>query len=124
MLPKTLRESLFEKASVKTMRYVEAVPIKSATGKTKEIFDMIAEDFFVNGSLSSHSQVDLFAGTWLGGHEVVLVTDQLDRTTKEARGATLSYLNNCLYCADMLVSLVHGGGHHRAASYILDQAEA
>ncbi len=125
MLPKTLRESLFEKASVKTMRYVKAVPIKSATGKTKEIFDMIAEDFFVNGSLSSHSQVpDLFAGTWLGGREVILVTDQLDRTTKEAMGATLSYLNDCPYCADMLVSLVHGGGHHRAASNILDQTEA
>ena len=57
MLPKRLREDLFEKASVKTMRYVRAVPIRSATGLTKRVYEMIAEDFFVNGSLSSHSQV-------------------------------------------------------------------
>lgn len=124
MLPKRLREDLFEKASVKTMRYVRAVPIRSATGLTKRVYEMIAEDFFVNGSLSSHSQVpELFAGTWLGGRELVVVTDRLDRKTKEAMGATLSYINNCPYCADMLVSLVHGSGDHSAASNILREEE-
>ena len=124
MLPKRLREDLFEKASVKTMRYVRAVPVRSATGLTKRVYEMIAEDFFVNGSLSSHSQVpELFAGTWLGGRELVVVTDQLDRKTKEAMGATLSYINNCPYCADMLVSLVHGSGDHSAASNILREEE-
>lgn len=122
MLPKRLREELFERASVKTMRYVSAVPVRSAVGLAKRTYEMIAEDFFVNGSLSSHSQVpELFAGTWLGGRELVLVTDKLDRKTKEAMGATLSYLNDCPYCADMLVSLVHGSGDHRAASSILNE---
>ena len=32
MLPKRVREGLFEKASVKTMRYVTAVPVRAATG--------------------------------------------------------------------------------------------
>lgn len=124
MLPKRLRESLFEKASVKTMRYVDAVPVKDAAGLSRRVFKMIAEDFFVNGSLSSHSQIpELFAGTWLGGREIVLVSDQVDRTTKEAMGATLSYINNCPYCADMLVSLVHGSGKHHAATSILREAE-
>lgn len=124
MLPKPLRETLFERASVKTMRYVTAVPVRSATGLTRRVFEMIAEDFFVNGSLSSHSRVpELFAGTWLGGREIVLVSDQLDRTTKEALGATLSFINDCPYCADMLVSLVHGSGKHLAASSILQEAE-
>lgn len=124
MLPKRLREDLFEKASVKTMRYVRAVPVRSAIGLTKRVYEMIAEDFFVNGSLSSHSQVpELFAGTWLGGRELVVVTDRLDRKTKEAMGATLSYINNCPYCADMLVSLVHGSGDHSAASNILREEE-
>jgi len=86
MLPKRLREAMFEKTSVKTMRYVTAVPIRSAVGLVRRVFDMIAEDFFVNGSLSSHSQVpELFAGAWLGGREAVLVSDRIDRTTKEAR---------------------------------------
>ena len=124
MLPKTIRENLFEKASVKTMRYVTAVPIRSTTGLVRRVYEMIAEDFFVNGSLSSHSHVpELFAGTWLGGRETVLVSDRVDRTTKEAMGATLSYLNDCPYCADMLVSLVHGSGNHRAASSILKEDE-
>ena len=124
MLPKQLRESLFERASVKTMRYVTAVPVRSAVGLVRRVYDMIAEDFFVNGSLSSHSRVpELFSGSWLGGREVVLVTDQLDRTTKEAMGATLSYVNDCPYCADMLVSLVHGSGDHRAATSIMREAE-
>ena len=82
MLPKRLREDLFEKASVKTMRYVSAVPVRSATGLTKRVYEMIAEDFFVNGSLSSHSEVpELFAGTWLGGRELVVVTDRNVSTT-------------------------------------------
>ena len=37
-------------------------------------------------------------------------------------GAVLSYLNDCPYCADMLVSLVHGSGKHHAASSILDDS--
>ena len=124
MLPQRLRQNLFEKASVKTMRYVDAVPIKEAVGLNRRVFEMIAEDFFVNGSLSSHSQIpELFAGTWLGGREIVLVTDRVDRTTKEAMGATLSYINDCPYCADMLVSLVHGSGKHSAATSILKEAE-
>ena len=124
MLPKRLRESLFEKASVKTMRYVTAVPVRKAVGLVRRVFEMIAEDFFVNGSLSSHSRVpELFAGSWLGGREAVLVTDRLDRTTKEAMGATLSYINDCPYCADMLVSLVHGSGNHDAAKSILKEME-
>lgn len=124
MLPKRIREDLFEKASVKTMRYVTAVPVRSSVGLTKRVYEMIAEDFFVNGSLSSHSHVpELFAGSWLGGRELVLVTDRLDRKTKEAMGATLSYINDCPYCADMLVSLVHGSGDHQSASSILKDAE-
>lgn len=124
MLPKQLRETLFEKASVKTMRYVSAVPVRSATGLVRRIFEMITDDFFVNGSLSSHSRVPaLFAGIWLGGREIILVSDQVDRTTKEAMGATLSYINDCPYCADMLVSLVHGSGKHATASSILRERE-
>ena len=64
MLPRRLREILFEKTSVKTMRYVRAVRAADATGLVKRTYDMIAEDFFINGSLTSHSQVpELLAGT-------------------------------------------------------------
>jgi AhpD family alkylhydroperoxidase len=81
---------------------------------------MIREDFFVNGSLTSRSRVpDLLAAIWTGGRETILVDDRVDRTTKEAICAVLSDINDCSYCGDMLVSLVHAGERHDAASSIL-----
>jgi hypothetical protein len=124
LLPKTLRFWLFDTLSVKTMRYLKAVPRHKAHGVVTEVYDQIAEDFFVNGSLTSRSSVpDLFAAIWTGGRETVLVTDRLDRTTKEALTATLSSINDCPYCGDMMVSLVHAGDRHDDATRILDETE-
>jgi len=124
MLPARLRFELIDRMSVKTMRYVSVVPRAKADGLVARIYDMIADDFFINGSLTSHSKVpSLLAGVWTGGRESILVTDRLDRTTKEAMTAVLSRVNDCLYCGDMLISLVHGGGKHQAASQILSQSE-
>jgi len=124
MLLGKLRFELIERLSVKTMRYVSAVPRAKADGLVARIYDMIAEDFFINGSLTSHSKVPaLLAGVWTGGRESILVADRLDRTTKEAMMAVLSRVNDCPYCGDMLVSLVHGGGKHEAAAQILSRSE-
>ena len=49
MLPKKLRFRLFEILSLKTMRYVHAVPRRKATGIVAQVYKMIEEDFFVNG---------------------------------------------------------------------------
>ncbi len=48
MLPTKLKYSLFDKLSLKTMRHVHAVPRRSATGLVAEVYDMVAEDFFIN----------------------------------------------------------------------------
>lgn len=124
MLPDKFRYELFDRLSIKTMRYVHVVPRRKATGLVKRVYDMIAEDFFINGSLTSHSQVpELLAGVWTGGRETILVSEHLDQTTKEAMTATLSSINDCAYCGDMLVSLVHSGGDHQAARQILAVSE-
>src|SRR5262245_12546206 len=125
MLPRTFRFWLFETLSLKTMRYVRAVPRRQATGLVAQIYDMIEEDFFINGSLTSRSKVPaLLAGIWTAGRESVLVDDRLDRTTKEAMNAVLSQVNDCPYCGDMLISLVPAGGQHEAASYLFEESEA
>lgn len=122
MLPKKIRYWLFDALSVQTMRYVEAVPTREATGLTKRVYDMIREDFFKNGSLTSRSKVpELMAAIWTGGREAMLVEDKVDRTTKDAFSAVLSQVNDCPYCEDMLVSLVHAGGEHDAARDIFAQ---
>ena len=122
MLPKALRYWLFDTLSVQTMRYVSAVPTRKAEGLTKLVYDMIREDFFKNGSLTSRSAVpEMMAAIWIGGRESMLVADRVDRTTKDAISAVLSQENDCPYCEDMLVSLVHAGGEHDAAQDIFEQ---
>jgi hypothetical protein len=125
MLPKRIRFRLFETLSLKTMRYVQAVSRPKATGLVARVYDMIEEDFFINGSLISRSKVpELMAGIWTAGRESILVDDHLDRTTKEAMNAVLSQVNDCPYCGDMLISLVHASGRHEAASCIFAENEA
>ena len=122
MLPSKLRYWLFDTLSIKTMRYVSAVPTRQAEGLTRKVYDMIREDFFKNGSLTSRSKVpELMAAIWTAGREAMLVEDKVDRTTKDAISAVLSQINDCPYCEDMLVSLVHAGGKHDAAGDIFDQ---
>ena len=125
MLPRRFRFWLFETLSLKTMRYVHAIPRRRAAGLVAQVYEMIEDDFFINGSLTSRSKVPpLMAGIWTVGRESILVDDYLDRTTKEAMNAALSQVNDCPYCGDMLISLVHAGGKHDAASCIFAENEA
>jgi AhpD family alkylhydroperoxidase len=122
MLPSKIRFWLFDTLSVQPMRHVSGVPTRQAEGLTKEVYDMIREDFFINGSLTSRSKVpELMAAIWIGGRESILVADRVDRTTKDAISAVLSQINDCPYCEDMLISLVHAGGDHEAAKDIFAQ---
>ena len=124
MLPSTIRHWLFDTLSVQPMRYVTAVPARRAEGLTRDVYTMIREDFFKNGSLTSRSKVpELMAAIWIGGRESMLVADKVDRTTKDAISAVLSQINDCPYCEDMLISLVHAGGDHEAASDIFARSD-
>ncbi len=125
ILPSTIRYKLFDVLSKKTMRYVTAVPPSRATDLARTVYQQIERDFFINGSLSSRSRVpEIFAATWCLGREAVLVEDKLDKLTKEAMLATLSDVNDCPYCGEMLVSLVHAGDESEVAEAILASDEA
>lgn len=119
MIPSRIRADLFDRLSVQTMRYVDAVPTDEATGLNAQVYEMVAEEFFINGSITSHSAVpELMAAMWCGGREAVLVEDRLDRATKEAISGVLSRVNDCPYCEDMLVSLVHSTGQNDLAERV------
>lgn len=122
MLPAKLRFELFDRMSIKTMRYVQSVPRNSATGMVRAVYGMIAEDFFLNGSLTSRSRVPaLLAAIWTLGRESILVDDKIERTHKEAMTAVLSQINDCPYCEDMLISLVHAGKAHATAVELFER---
>jgi len=124
MLPSKLRFWLFDTLSVKTMRFVDAVPTRQAKGLTKTVYDMIREDFFKNGSLTSRSKVpELMAAIWVAGRETMLVEDKVNRTTKDAISAVLSQINACPYCEDMLISLVSAAGKTKAAMNIFEKSD-
>lgn len=124
MLPSKIRYWLFDILSVQTMRYVSAVPTRNARGLTKTVYNMIRDDFFRNGSLTSRSKVpELMAAIWMNGRESMLVADQVDRTTKDAISALLSQINDCPYCEDMLISLVHAADDHETANGIFVKNE-
>ena len=46
LLPKALRFSLFDALSLKTMRFVHAVPRRQASGLVAEVYEQIDHDFF------------------------------------------------------------------------------
>lgn len=121
ILPRKLRYKIFDAMSKTTMRYVATTPMSSATGIAREVYEQINRDFFINGSLTSRSKVtSIFAATWMAGRETIIVDDKLDRVTKEALAATLSSVNDCPYCGDMLVSLVHAADQHENAEAIFN----
>lgn len=122
MHPAALRDQVFDRLSVQTMRYVEATPTGTATRLTGQVYAMVREEFFINGSITSHSAVpDLMAAMWCGGREAVLVEDRLERARKEAISAVLSQINDCPYCEDMLVSLVYAAGDDQLAGQVSDK---
>lgn len=124
MLPETLRNALFDRFSTMPMRYVEAVPRSEAEGLVAAVYDQVVEDFFINGAITCQSSVPpLMAAMWCGGRETVQVCDRLDSELKEAMTAAISYHNDCPYCADMLVGMVHGEGNHDSAVKLREREE-
>jgi hypothetical protein len=61
-----LRFALFDSLSIKTMRYVQSVPRKFAKEIVREIYTIIAENFFFKGSLTRQCVVWHSMTTWRG----------------------------------------------------------
>lgn len=120
MMPRNLRNRMFESMSNKTMRkHFHAVTKRQATGLVAEVLKQSETDFFINGTITCHAACpELMAGMWSGGREVVLVSDRLPAWLKKAMGAMLSKENQCPYCEDMLVGLTYGAKQAEVAASI------
>lgn len=117
MIPKKLRNRVFDRISGVTMRpFFTPVSMTSARGLAKEVLRQSERDFFVNGTITSHAAApSLMAGMWVGGREIALTNDHLPAWLKKAMGAALSEVNRCPYCEDMLLSLTHGARENGVA---------
>ncbi|MHC4924918.1 MAG: carboxymuconolactone decarboxylase family protein, partial [Planctomycetota bacterium] len=122
MLPKKMRQSMFETVSGVTMRKFFRPPtVVEARGLAARVLEQSREDFFINGTITSQAACpDLMAGMWCGGREASLVDHHLPASLKKAMGAALSQANQCPYCEDMLLSLTHGAKQDGMAKAIRD----
>ena len=118
MLPAKLRNTIFDKISGVTMRnFFNPLTLKEAEGLAKEVLLQSEQDFFVNGTITSHAACPiLMAGMWVGGREIALTNQHLPAWLKKAMGAALSEVNRCPYCEDMLLSLTHGAKQNNVAN--------
>jgi hypothetical protein len=123
MLPTKLKHSLFDKISAVTMRrFFHPQSLRNADGLIKKVLTQSQRDFFINGTITCHwSCPELMAGLWVGGREIALVDGELPAWLKIAMGASLSQVNQCPYCEDMLLSLTHGAQEHNVAASLRDR---
>lgn len=116
MLPHSVKSRVFDSVSKMPVRYVTPVPYTKADGLVAEVYELVADEFFINGAITTHSvRPQLLAGMWCGGRELVLAQGHYGRDVKEGLGVSFAQTNGCTYCEDMLVSVVYGGDDHKFA---------
>ncbi|MBT3927261.1 MAG: hypothetical protein HOJ07_10120 [Rhodospirillaceae bacterium] len=117
MLPHRMKSVIFDSVSKMPIRYVRPIPFSEADGLVENVYAQVADEFFINGAITTHSvRPPLLAGMWCGGREIVMVDGAFEREIKEALGVSFAQINGCTYCEDMMISVVHGTADHRLAS--------
>jgi AhpD family alkylhydroperoxidase len=99
-----------------TIRYVAAVPGRSATGLVGDAYAQIRREFgAVVEPFALHSPAPrLLAGVWIACRESLLVGGA-PRSSKETVAVAVSDLNACPYCVDAHTVMLHAGGRHEGA---------
>lgn len=124
MLPHRTKAKFFDSLSRRTLRHVEPITVKAATGVVAEVYEQVTDEFFINGAITAHSlNPPLLVGMWIGGRELVLVDGGLTRDDKQALGSTFAQLNGCSYCEDLLVGVTYASRAPRLARAIRQRAQ-
>ncbi len=111
MLPHNVKSVVFDNVSKIPIRYVTPVPYNDATDLVAKVYEIVADEFFINGAITTHSvRPLLLAGMWCGGRELVMAHGHYSREVKEGLGVSFAQNNGCTYCEDMMVSVVYGAG--------------
>ncbi|GAB3473600.1 carboxymuconolactone decarboxylase family protein [Amycolatopsis cihanbeyliensis] len=78
-------------------------PVRRANGLTTSVYRQVERDFgMIAPPVALHSPApSVMAACWLMLRESLVVTDRVDRDTKEAVAAAVSLGNVCPYCVDV-----------------------
>jgi AhpD family alkylhydroperoxidase len=104
--------------TAKTIKYVEPVPLGSATGLAAEVYQQMRADYLPLPVLTLHSPApEVMAGVWSVLRESLLA-GQVNRTLKEVVAATVSKINECPFCVDAHTMMLHATSDHEVAGAI------
>ena len=119
MLPEKIKPRFFDTLSNMTGRYIKPAAYQKATGLVAAIYDQVVDEFFINGPLTTHSVCPpVLAGVWMAEREIMLTDHLLSREDKEALGVTFSQVNGCVYCEDLINSVVYGADEGELAELL------
>ena len=98
------------------IKYVAAIPERSAQGLTARVYAQIKEDFgqVVEPFMLHSPSPRLLAAAWMAARESE-VAGRVPRALKEVIAVTVSRGNACPYCVDAHAVMLHALGEHAAA---------
>lgn len=115
MTMQDLSNLVFQTLAPRDIRYVKPPNIKRLDGLARDVSRQMAAEFQVVPPVVLHHAVPrLMAGLWAVSREAY-VADQAGRALREAVGAGVSEINQCPYCVDVHVAMLHGLGDEAAA---------
>jgi len=92
------------------IKYIKSIKPGQAKGDVKEVYTQLKEEMGdVVEPISMHAIIpELLGAVWGILRETLVVDDIVDRTTKEAVGASVSSSNECPYCVDAHTIMIIG----------------
>ncbi|MET7703495.1 carboxymuconolactone decarboxylase family protein [Streptomyces sp. NPDC005485] len=101
-------------------RFTTPPPPKSATGRTAEVYEQLAQDFGIDRAVTFvvlSSAPEIMAAVWALMRES-LIAGAGDRTGKELAALGVSAANRCPFCVDAHTVLLHATGDHALAEAV------
>lgn len=106
--------------SSKQINYIQAVRPNDATGELDDLYKQIRNDFQLVPPITLFSaNSDMLAGLWAIARESQLAQGLVSRSDKEAVSSAVSSMNNCSYCVDAHIGILHGSSEHDTAKAML-----
>jgi AhpD family alkylhydroperoxidase len=101
-MSRILLQRAFRK-SLRGIRHVSPVPVRRAHDLTASVYQQVEKDFgLLAPPVALHASAPTtMAACWLMLRESLVVTDRVDRGTKEAVATAVSLCNQCPYCVDV-----------------------
>jgi AhpD family alkylhydroperoxidase len=108
------------------IRYVPAVPKRTATGLVGEVYRQARREIGMLPEPVTMLSADpeLAAASWAAFREPLVATGKAPRASKEAVAATVSTLNQCPYCVDAHSIMLYGSGAGDFATQLLAGRQA